>query len=109
MLTEILTTPQAGLTFTDILIMGIGLLLGIIGWFLRGFSQSVKELKLAVENLMTTVAVEQERVKHVKDTVLEFGNQLGARVASITSQLEVHERDIAILKTLQNRDHNTIL
>ena len=109
MLIDILTTPQTGLTFTDVLIMGIGLLLGIIGWFLRGFSQSVKELKLAVENLMTSVAVEQERVKHVKDTVSDFTNQLGSKVANITSQLEIHERDIAVLKTLQNRDHNTTL
>jgi hypothetical protein len=106
---DILNNPPASLTFTDILIMGIGLLLGIIGWFLRGFSQSVKELKIAVEKLMTTVAVEQERVSNVKDTINDFSVQLSSRVSNIASQVDKHEKDIAVLKTLENQYHNTIL
>jgi|SRR5208337_4453979 len=105
MLSEIFAT-QAGLTFTDFLIMGIGILLGIIGWFLRGFSQVVKELKVSVDKLMTTVAVEQERISNVKDSIGEFSLQLGTRVANLAMQLDRHERQIAILEALENEHHN---
>ena len=108
MITEIFN-PQAGLTFTDILIMGIGILLGIIGWFLRGFSQVVKDLKISVDTLMRTVAVEQERINNVKDTIGEFTSQLGTKVSNISNQVDKHERDIAVLKTLENEYHNTSL
>src|SRR5208337_5554269 len=108
MITEIFN-PQAGLTFTDILIIGIGILLGIIGWFLRGFSQVVKDLKISVDTLMRTVAVEQERINNVKDTIGDFTSQLGTKVSNISTQVDKHERDIAVLKTLENEYHNTSL
>ena len=108
MITEILI-PQGGLTFTDILIIGVGILLTIIGWFLKGFSHSVKELKTTVENIMTTVAVEQEKIKNVKDSISEFTTQLSNKVNNIGTMVDRHEKDIAILQILENEHHNISL
>lgn len=113
MIIDILPSGETGITLLEALISGVGLLLAtllaIIGWFLKGFSQSVKELKTTVEKLMTTVAVEQERISNVKDNVGEFSIQLNNKITSIAVQVDKHEKDIAILKTLENEYHNIIL
>lgn len=97
---------QTGTTFMDYL-LGISAfiitgLLSWVGYYLREFATTVKDLKTAVEQLRLVLSVEQEKTNNMKDMLTNSVNSLDNKVTSIENKVESHEKDIVILKTIHS-------
>jgi hypothetical protein len=74
------------------------LLLGTIGYFLKQFAISVKDLKATVDNLTVILSVEQERVKNTANNI----EVLTDRVNIIATKVDSIDKDVAILIATNN-------
>ncbi len=93
---------NSGLSIMDYIVTISGslilVLLGAIGWFLKQFATSVKDLKSTVEQLRLVLSVEQEKVNNIKEVLTSSNNKLEDTFIDVYNRLDMVEKDVAILK-----------
>jgi len=94
---------------TDIILGIVSLigtvLLGVVGFFLKEFTQSVKDLRITVEELRIMLSVERERVSNLKDNITNNIIVIDEKVNATIDIVNDHSREIAILKTKDETYH----
>ena len=78
------------------------ILLGAIGYFLRQFASSVKDLKSTVEQLRLVLSVEQEKINNIRETLTLSNVQLSSRINELSTKVEHNTSDIIVLKTMHD-------
>jgi hypothetical protein len=78
------------------------ILLGAIGYFLKQFAGSVKDLKSTVEQLRLVLSVEQEKVNHLRETLVASNAILDTKVTNLSTRVEQNTNDILVLKTMHD-------
>jgi hypothetical protein len=79
--------------------------LGAGSFFLKEFTQSVKALRLTVEELRIMLSVERERVSNLKDNITNNIVIIDEKVNATIDIVNDHTREIAILKTKDETYH----
>jgi len=82
------------------------ILLTIIGYLLKQFYVSVKDLKRAVDQLSIVLSVEQERGKHITESVISIKELAEGRLNNLTNRVDIMEKDVAVLKAKDSLYHN---
>jgi hypothetical protein len=78
------------------------ILLGGIGYFLRQFAISVKDLKFTVDQLRIVLSVEQEKIHNIKETVSTSLVNIDTKLTGMSIKIDQHDRDITVLKTIHS-------
>jgi len=78
------------------------ILLGAIGYFLKQFASSVKDLKSTVEQLRLVLSVEQEKINNLRETLVSSNSVLENKVTILTDKVEKNTEDIVVLKTMHD-------
>lgn len=79
----------------EILIMS---LMGFIGYFLRDFARSVRDLKVTVENIQIMFSAEQEKIRNTRESLESIKDSLDTSFNEIYNRVDNIEKDVAVLK-----------
>ena len=81
----------------------ITLLLTLVGYFLRVFGSSVKELKNAVDQLTVIVSVEKEKIRAIKESN-EIEHALHDKeIDALLDRIDKVEKDVLVIITKLDR------
>ena len=97
---------QTDLTVMDYMVTISGtlilLLLGGIGYFLRQFASSVRDLKITVDQLRLVLSVEQEKIHNIKETLIASLSNVDIKLNVLNVKVDQHDKDITVLKTIHD-------
>lgn len=77
-------------------------LLTWVGYYLKEFATTVKDLKSAVEQLKVVLSVEQEKVNNLRETLLASNTALDGRINNLSTKVDQNTSDILVLKTMHD-------
>ena len=82
------------------------ILLTVIGYLLKQFYISVKDLKVVVDQLKLVISVEQEKGRHITESIAAIKEIAESRLNSLTSRIDTIEKDIVAMKVTDTFLHN---
>lgn len=82
------------------------ILLTVIGYLLKQFYISVKDLKVVVDQLKLVISVEQEKGKHIAESIAAIKEIAESRLNSLTNRVDIIEKDIVAMKVTDTILHN---